>query len=183
MPGGSLPGGSGIGSASAPGSYGASSGVSGSLGTGLPSGSCACPEYPWQKTAFSGATWTGDGWSLRISFEDSLNCGGPNATIQWGMATRQVCLCVPMRLTINMVGVVERQDFGFEQAFARVNGLPVCSGGSVGEGLGCGMTTVTPSGSIDLPPGQHMIELNASTVDPMYHVGAYWEFSFTWEPL
>lgn len=82
-----------------------------------------------------------------------------------------------------MVGVVERQDFGYEQASARVNGQPVCSGGSVGEGLGCAMTTVTPSGSIDLSPGEHVIELSASTIDSQYHVGAYWEFNFTWEPL
>ena len=152
-------------------------------GPGRGSGSCVCPEYPWQTEAFSGAAWTGDGWSLRISFEDSQNCGGPNGTTQSGTASRRVCLCVPMRLTINMVGVVERQDFGYEQAAALVNGLPVCTGGSVGEGLGCEMTTVTPSGSIDLPPGEHLIELTASTVDPQYHVGAYWEFNFTWEPL
>ncbi len=133
--------------------------------------------------AFSGATWTGDGWSLRISFEDSQNCGGPNGTTQSGTATRQVCICVPMRLTISMVGVVERQDFGYEQASARVNGMPVAMGGSVGEGLGCAMTTVTPSGSIDLPPGEHLIELDASTIDGAYHVGAFWEFNLNWELL
>jgi hypothetical protein len=82
-----------------------------------------------------------------------------------------------------MTGVVERQDYGYETAEARVNGTPVASGGSVGEGLGCAMTTVNVDGSIDLPAGEHLIELSASTNDPLYHVGAYWQFDFTWEPL
>jgi hypothetical protein len=87
-----------------------------------------------------------------------------------------------MRLTINMVGAVERQDTGYEQADARVNGVLVAAGGSIGEGLGCQMTTVTAGGFIDLEPGEHLIELFASTIDPQYHVGAYWEFNLTWEP-
>jgi hypothetical protein len=82
-----------------------------------------------------------------------------------------------------MIGVVERQDAGYEQAEARVNGVPVATGGSVGEGLGCAMAAVSAGGVIDLPPGEHVIELFSSTIDPQYHVGAYWEFNFTWEPL
>jgi hypothetical protein len=130
-----------------------------------------------------GASWSGGGWSVRISFEDSENCGGPNANTQSGIASRRVCLSTPQRLSIHMTGVVERQDYGYETAEARVNGTPVASGGSVGEGLGCAMTTVNVNGSIDLPAGEHLIELSASTNDPLYHVGAYWQFDFTWEPL
>lgn len=127
--------------------------------------------------------WTGDGWSLRISFEDSANCGGPNPNTQFGTASRRVCLCAPTRLAVNMLGLVERQDTGYEQAEVRVNGVPVAAGGSVGEGLGCQMTAVSAGGLIDLPPGDHLIELFSSTIDPQYHVGAYWEFNLTWEAL
>ncbi len=130
-----------------------------------------------------GASWSGGGWSVRISFEDSENCGGPNANTQSGTASRRVCLSTPQRLSIHMTGVVERQDYGYETAEARVNGTPVVSGGSVGEGLGCAMTTVNADGSIDLSVGEHLIELSASMNDPRYHVGAYWQFDFTWEPL
>jgi hypothetical protein len=165
------------------GSDGSVSGDSGSTGSGSGSGSCACPEYPWQTEAFGGTVWTGEGWLLRIAFEDSANCGGPNPNTQFGTASRRVCLCVPMRLTINMVGVVERQDTGYEQAETRVNGVVIASGASVGEQLGCAMAPAFAVGSIDLPPGEHLIELFASTIDPQYHVGAYWEFNFTWEPL
>lgn len=133
--------------------------------------------------ASGGATWSGDGWSVRISFEDSYVCGGPNANTQSGTASRRVCLNAPKRLTVHMTGNVERQDFGFEYGETRVNGAVIASGGSVGEGLGCAMTTVNADGSIDLPAGEHLIELSASTNDPLYHVGAYWQFDFTWESL
>jgi hypothetical protein len=82
-----------------------------------------------------------------------------------------------------MTGFVETQNGGFEQAEARVNGQVVASGGSYEEGGGCTMRAATASGSIDLSPGEHVIKLSASTIDPLYHVGAYWQFDFTWEPL
>ena len=82
-----------------------------------------------------------------------------------------------------MIGLVERQRSGFDYAETRVNGMPIASGGSVGEGLGCAMTLTIAFGTIDLPPGEHLIELFSSTNDPLYHVGAFWEFHFTWEPL
>jgi hypothetical protein len=133
--------------------------------------------------AFGGASWSGDGWSVRIDFEDSANCGGSNFETQYGFASRRVCLSAPKRLTVHMTGNVERQDFGFDYGETRVNGALVASGGSVGEGLGCAMTIVNADGSIDLPAGDHLIELYSSTNDPLYHVGAYWQFDFTWEPL
>lgn len=133
--------------------------------------------------SFNGATWSGADWSVRISFEVSWNCGGTNSNTQYGTASRHICLCEPTRLTINMTGLVERQDTGYEQAEARVNGTVICSGASVGEGLGCSMATVNPSGTIDLPAGEHIIELSASTIDGAFHTGAYWDFGFTWEPL
>lgn len=133
--------------------------------------------------AFGGASWSGGGWSVRINFEDSANCGGSNFDTQSGTASRRVCLSVPTRLTVHMGGMVERQDFGYDFAETRVNGMPIASGGSLGEGLGCAMTTVHADGTIDLPAGEHLIELFSSTNDPLYHVGAFWEFHFTWEPL
>jgi hypothetical protein len=120
---------------------------------------------------------------VRISFEDSANCGGSNALTQHGTATRRVCLDVPMRLTIQMVGLVETQNAGFEVAEARVDGQLVASGSSFGEEGGCVMRETSDQGSIDLAAGEHLIELSASTNDELYHVGAYWEFTFSWELL
>lgn len=88
-----------------------------------------------------------------------------------------------MRLTVLMSGFVERQDTGYEQAETRVNGVVVASGASVGEQLGCAMAPAFAVGSIDLPPGEHLIELFASTIDGMFHVGAFWNFNLSWEPL
>lgn len=177
--------GSGFGSSSGDGSsYGSlsESGMGSSSG-GSGGGSCSCPDYPWSMEGFNGATWSGGDWSVRISFEDSSNCGGTNSDTQHGNASRRVCLCAPTRLTINMIGLIERQDTGYEQAETRVNGTLICSGASVGEGLGCLMATVSVSGTIDLPAGDHLIELTGSTIDGAFHTGAYWEFGFTWEPI
>jgi hypothetical protein len=88
-----------------------------------------------------------------------------------------------MRLTVSMVGFVERHRTGRERAETRVNGVVIASGASVGQQLGCVMAPAFAAGSIDLPPGEHLIELFASTIDPLFHVGAFWEFNFTWEPL
>lgn len=133
--------------------------------------------------AFGGATWSGGGWSVRIEFEDSHICGGANSNIQTGTASRRVCLNAPTRLKVQMVGLVERHSFGREVAVTRVDGMPMASGSSLGDGLGCAMAQTHAFGTIDLPAGEHLIELFSSTVDPLYHVGAYWEFHFTWEPL
>ena len=122
-------------------------------------------------------------WSVRIGFDDSKNCAGMNANTQSGTASRRVCLSTPQRLTINMTGYVETQNGGFEHAEARVNGQVVASGGSYEEGSGCTMREATASGFSDVSAGEHLIELSASTNDRLYHVGAFWEFHFTWEPL
>jgi hypothetical protein len=122
-----------------------------------------------------------DGWSVRISFGNSYVNGGPNANTQTGTASRSVCLNAPKRLTVHMTRNVERQDFGFDHSETCVNGALVATGGSVGEGLGCAMTTVNADGSIDLPAGDHLIKLYTSTNDPLDHVGAYREFNFNWE--
>jgi hypothetical protein len=82
-----------------------------------------------------------------------------------------------------MTGLVETQNAGYEEAEAHVNGQVVASGGSYGESGGCTMRETAAGGSIDLPAGEHLIELSASTNDPLYHVGAYWQFDLTWEPL
>jgi hypothetical protein len=173
--------------------FGSDSGFSGSeSGSGLESGMSSgsgsssglfCSDAGWVKDAQNGAAWTGDEWTLRISFQDSGNCGGPNNFTQFGTATRTVCLNGPARLTVHMVGRVERQDFGFEYGEARVNGMLICSGGSFGEGLGCAMADNTADGTIDLTPGEHLVELYANTNDQLYHVGAYWEFQMVWEAL
>jgi len=112
-----------------------------------------------------------------------MNCGGPNGDVQFGTVARTVCLCAPTRLTAILSGLVERQDLGYEQAVAAVNGVVVAVGGSFGEGLGCAMAPTTAVGFIDLPPGEHRVELFASTVDGNFHVGAFWNFNLIWEPL
>jgi hypothetical protein len=82
-----------------------------------------------------------------------------------------------------MIGLVETQNAGYEYAAVRVNGQVIAEGGSYEEGGGCTMREATAAGSIDLPAGEHLIELFSSTNDERYHVGAYWQFDFTWEPL
>lgn len=131
--------------------------------------------------AFYGAAWSGEDWVLRISFENSENCGGSNALTQHGSASRRICLEVPMRLTVQMVGLVETENAGFEVGEARVDGQLVASGSSFEEGGGCVMRGTSANGFIDLAAGEHLIELSASTNDGLYHFGAFWEFTLSWE--
>jgi hypothetical protein len=107
----------------------------------------------------------------------------PNNNTQSGTALRRVRLDTPQRLRVSMAGLVETQNVGRDRAEVRVNGQLVASGASYQVGGGCAMAPAFAAGSIDLPPGEHLIELFASTVDPLFHVGAFWQFNFTWEPL
>jgi hypothetical protein len=134
-------------------------------------------------SASGGATWSGGGWVLRISFETSENCGGSNANVQSGYASRRVCLTAPSRLTVRMSGNVETHNAGYELADARVDGGIICAGGSYGELGQCAMREANADGSVDLEAGDHLIELSASTVDELYHSGAYWRYDLSWEPL
>jgi hypothetical protein len=110
---------------------------------------------------------------MRIDFETSANCGGENASVQSGYASRLVCLTAPSRLTIRMSGNVETHNAGYELADARVDGGIICAGGSYGELGECAMREANADGSIELDVGNHLIELSASTVDELYHTGAY----------
>jgi hypothetical protein len=167
-----------------------SSGFSGESGSASGSGSGAeeddwntCPDEDWEFFDEGGAWWSGSGWSIRINYEDSTECGGTNFNTQGGSAIRRVCLSRPRRLIVTMTGMVETHRAGYELAYVYVNNLLVAWGQSYEENGGCTMREATASGFIDLPAGEHLIELWSSTGDELYHVGAYWQFDFSWEPL
>jgi hypothetical protein len=82
-----------------------------------------------------------------------------------------------------MSGNVETHNAGYELADARVDGGIICAGGSYGELGQCAMREANADGSVDLEAGDHLIELSASTVDELYHTGAYWRYDLSWEPL
>ena len=151
-------------------------------GTGIPSGSTITAIIPNTSVTISNnATATNTGVSLTAVAAGFTPPG--NATIQQGIATRHVCLCAETKLTINMNGVTEQNDANFEVGVAKVNGTTICSGASVDNNLLCEMINASASGFVILPAGEHDIELTASTVDALFHVGCYWEFSFIWEVL
>jgi hypothetical protein len=171
------------------GSSGESSGFSGSS-----SGSSGdpFPAFTWSSGTWGGATWSIiNGRFIRMDFEDSANCGGTSTSVQGGNATTNFYLSVPARLTVHMNGRVERNIPGFDTADVVVDGdilNPIAAGGSTGWGgqtraQDCVMIDTSTSGSIDLAPGYHSIWVRCDTVDEFFHVGAYWEFHFTWEPL
>jgi len=139
-----------------------------------------CPsQWAWVFTEENGASWTQVNLNfVRITFEDSLECGGSNPYIQSGSA--EACFVATEReLRIVAHGIVETQNAGFEAITVSIDDVVVYSGASVTEGGLCVMETLDAERIVALVPGRaYRIRIDASTRDPYYHQGALWEVTF-----
>jgi len=134
--------------------------------------------------------------SLRLDFEDDYNCAGYNINTQTAWASVLIRTLLPqVRMFISWEGLGETEDPGgstdeiFEQMRLSVNGTEVARAHAPGGGLGCagGVAPVVsdpPSPfSVILSEGEHNIDITASTNDPRYHVGAYYQFTLSFIPV
>lgn len=138
-----------------------------------------------QTTLPTGALWSinNAGYGLRISWEDSQNCGFLNDKIQSGTATVGITASVAQNIGILWSGIAELQDTGFENMEVRIDGVLIGKATSAGGKLGCAMgdvisTNYYPSG-YPLTVGVHTITITATTFDNLYHVGSYYNFIFS----
>lgn len=148
-------------------------------------GEPACPEpWVWSFEAENGATWTQlEESRVRIGFEDSLNCGGTNEAIQGGVAT--TCAIAPYDgcLAITATGNVETHSTGYDRITITVNDVEVLTQASINEGGDCAMEQITVSANFDVAAGDVVnIRVGASTIDWLFHVGAYWDVKFEFKP-
>jgi hypothetical protein len=89
----------------------------------------------------------------------------------------------PQKISLEWVGIGELEAPNFEKMEVYIDGNLIGSAQAAGGNQGCAMGPVIsvnnyPSG-YELPAGNHIISINATTNDGAYHIGAYYQFSFT----
>ena len=134
----------------------------------------------------AGALWSveSDNLTLKVSWENSSGCpGGSNPNTQSATATINMTTSKPQKISLEWVGIGELEAPNFEKMEVYIDGNLIGSAQAAGGNQGCAMGPVIsvnnyPSG-YELPAGNHIISINATTNDGAYHIGAYYQFSFT----
>lgn len=130
---------------------------------------------------------TSAGYGLRIDFENSANCGGFNSNTQSGTAMVNVLSSKQEMIFVNWRGSGEIQDTGFERMEIYIDDVLISKGNAPGGKNGCGKGEIVgehyyPNG-YPLSVGNHVININTTTNDPLFHIDAYYEFLFTTTPI
>jgi hypothetical protein len=140
-------------------------------------GTAECFDYPFWKTtaALGGGIFSSAVGLLQFNFADSANCGGTNPSVQKGTA----CTVVDGEAggkVISVSGNIEHQTAGFDCITVKIDGITVINICSNGDGAGCSMESRSGSAPIPAGPG-HVIDITISTVDGLFHKGAFWQAS------
>lgn len=136
----------------------------------------------------SASPWTilSGGQGLRLDWEDDENCSDHNPYTQSATATSTITVPYAMLLTVSWSGMGEAQDANFELMSLSINGDLVGSANAPGGGQGCALgpvvSTPPPPQTVELPPGEHTLFIDATTNDPLYHTGAYYQFTLSFAP-
>jgi hypothetical protein len=174
-----------------------SSGASSGSSSGSSSSEVGTCEIEWDTSIFDG-TLGGNPWvvslggsRIRFNIEDSENCGGANPNTQSGTATATITVgASPGLLGFSFSGYAEEEATGFEVIEFYLNGVLVASAtspGTIGGDtclMGAAIVTyhVAPPYALDAD-SVNTLEINFTTNDPLYHVGAYYEADFNCESL
>jgi hypothetical protein len=133
----------------------------------------------------SGALWTvnSDNLTLKVTWENSSDCGGNNSNIQSATATINMTTTKTQKVGLSWSGVGELEAPGYENMEVYIDGNLIGKAQAAGGDKGCAMGPVVsvnnyPNG-YTLPAGNHTISINATTKDRFYHTGAYYQFRFT----
>ena len=134
----------------------------------------------------AGGLWSvePDNFTLKVIWENSLGCpGGSNPNTQSATATINMTTTVAQKIGLDWVGIGELEAPNFEKMQVYIDGNLIGSAQAAGGNLDCAMGPVIsvnnyPAGYV-LPAGNHIISITATTNDGAYHVGAYYQFSFT----
>lgn len=141
----------------------------------------ACSDpWAWQFTQAGGAVWSEPAaMAVMITYLDSLECGGTCDVIQSGKA--ESCFVAPETsyLTVSATGLTETENSDYDWVRIKVNGLQKLYLASIQGIGGCEMEVRTGTVSIPTVAGNiYRLEVESSTRDNMYHVGAYWRVQF-----
>lgn len=127
------------------------------------------------------------GLGLRLDWEDDTNCRSHNPYTQYATATCEFTVPQAMIMTVNWSGMGETQDPNYELMSLYVDGGLVGSAHAPGGQQGCaGMGPVVsnppPPQQVLLTAGPHVLFIDATTNDPLYHFGAWYRFDLTFAP-
>lgn len=133
-----------------------------------------------------GGLWSvdGDNLTLKVSWENSSNCpSGTNPNTQSATATINMTTTKLQTIGLSWIGIGELQAANFEKMEVYIDGNLIGSAQAAGGNKGCEMGSVNsvnnyPAG-YNLPAGNHVIYINATTNDGLFHTGAYYQFTFT----
>jgi hypothetical protein len=116
--------------------------------------------------------------SVQVSFQTSSDCGGPGDTAQSVGLQSYIYVIEQTELTVNVNGMVEGEDPGYDRMTVSVNGSTVVHTESTLTGNLCATFPVSGQGSIILPPGHHQIAIFTTTGDERYSAGVGYSVSF-----
>jgi hypothetical protein len=138
------------------------------------------PASPW--TILNG------GLGLRLDWEDDNNCAGFNDNTQSATATAIITVPVDTIMTVDWSGVGETEAPNFELMSLSVDGMLVGSAHAPGGNQGCGpmgpvVSDPPPPQQVLLTAGEHTLFIDATTNDPLYHVGAFYQFDLSFEAV
>jgi hypothetical protein len=130
--------------------------------------------------------WSINGNKIRIDFENDINCEKYNKNIQKSTCKIYLHLAYSANVTIGWEGKAEVEDSCYERMQIKINGSKSILAHSAGGKKGCDTVEevvsvpANPYSKI-LPKGLNIIEISVDTIDPLYHSGAYYEFTI--DPL
>ncbi len=156
----------------------------------MPGYPCCC--VPCSRSQFGLIDNENFGWQIhqqgkhgmRATFwyEDSIDCGGPNALPQGGEFECTVVFSEPMTVTYSVWGNVER-DVNYDRFEAERDGM--IKAGIHGMHLftdDCSMEFQEDTAIEDVPAGKYTFKLYADTRDEFQHVDMVHNGEITWVP-
>ena len=137
------------------------------------------PASPWSITPTER--------TLRLDWEDDYNCKGYNNNVQTATATAIITVPVPMTMTVSWTGMGEVQAYQFELMKLYVDDALVGAAHAPGGGDGCDpmgpvvSDPAPPHTAILTPDEPHVLFVDATTADALYHWDAWYQFQITFD--
>jgi hypothetical protein len=126
------------------------------------------------------------GYTLRIDWQPSENCGGYNDLTQGGTASTTIDVSQETLINVIWEGVGERESDLFDIMELRIDDVLVGFANAPGGGLGCEdgpvVSTYNYPNGYTLSVGNHEIVIKADTNDELFHIASYYQFTFYAEP-
>ena len=124
------------------------------------------------------------GFSLKLNFETSHNCGGHNSDRQVATATTEFTLSKSATLTVNWIGRGETEADDYETMDMFIDGSSAAKAQSQENSKNSRCSTIpvisdpAPPVRVQMNPGRHAINITLDTVDGSYNKQAFYQFWF-----